>query len=566
MEVLSTKRKIKSLTKEDGAGEVVYHDHGKIYCNEGEGHAGIVGTSGCGKTRGVIVPLAIQCLKAKESILVIDSKDRSIEKNIKQYIPKDYDAYYLDLIDKNGGVNILRKPYEDFKTNDPERMDRAKAEIDEIADSIFPIVNYDPFWSDSAKSVFNAITRALFLVGKPEEINFNSITNMIIDGDNKYGAGSTFLKEFDKLLNDDYVSKQLSSYISAPNETKGGMHSTYLTDLSKFCRYEGLSKFLSSDYLKIDQLKGDKPTIIFFRIPDYSNIYNSVAGVIISQIMRHYVHLADDKFDGKLPIKLNFVLDEFGNIGKALGNNFDFYLTASRSRNIRVHYVLQSYAQLYNIWGEEKAKTILDNTDVKIIFRTNHLATLKDISELCGEKTIIKDGRLLNVPLLSPCDLNALKLRQALIIMPGAKFVTVLPDFTDIYGQPQSNVKSICEEKRKEQPEKVDSFDILEFVKKAKREQARFYELNNKAREKEEQAKKRSNMASRIPTIEEFMAEQEKQRNAEKSKLPEHIMEDLAARLEKKLAEIEEQERIEAELKANQNKGTTKKNDDLSDH
>ena len=51
--------------------------------------------------------------------------------------------------------------------------------------------------------------------------------------------------------------------------------------------------------------------------------------------------------------------------------------------------ILQSYAQLYNIYGKETAEIIKDNLNAHIFFGTNNPETKREFSEECGKKTII---------------------------------------------------------------------------------------------------------------------------------------------------------------------------------
>lgn len=81
--------------------------------------------------------------------------------------------------------------------------------------------------------------------------------------------------------------------------------------------------------------KGDKPVIIYIILPDETPIYEELAGMLISQLMNHYIYIAENLWSGKLPIRINFCLDELGNIGESI-SNLPHLLSAGRSRNVRV--------------------------------------------------------------------------------------------------------------------------------------------------------------------------------------------------------------------------------------
>ena len=166
---------------------------------------------------------------------------------------------------------------------------------------------------------------------------------------------------------------------------------------------------------------------------------------------------------------MNFCLDELGNIGKAI-SNLDHMLSAGRSRNIRVALVLQSISQLDDVYGKSKATTIRDNASVKILFRVSHWDTLSEFSKLCGERETIIDGKVKQEPLIKPSQLAAMDVGQALVMISGrTKFITWLPDFTDIFdGHEMVRTRGLM---RKSSPHRnACIFDIQAYVKTKKKQ------------------------------------------------------------------------------------------------
>ena len=148
--------------------------------------------------------------------------------------------------------------------------------------------------------------------------------------------------------------------------------------------------------------------------------------------MNHYVRIAEQKYAGKLPIRVNVLLEELGNIGRAI-TNLPHLMSAGRSRNIRVEFVLQSISQLVDIYGESNATTIMSNCDVRIAFRVNHWDTLTELSRICGEREINCEGHVSREPLITQSQLAAMETGQALVIVSGRiKFITWIPDFTEM--------------------------------------------------------------------------------------------------------------------------------------
>jgi hypothetical protein len=83
-------------------------------------------------------------------------------------------------------------------------------------------------------------------------------------------------------------------------------------------------------------------------------------------------------------------------------------ITAARSRNIRMHMVIQSYGQLVEKYGENSTRAILDNCGNLIYLHSRELQFLKYISDLAG---INEYGH----PLLSSSRLQRLEKSETLI-------------------------------------------------------------------------------------------------------------------------------------------------------
>lgn len=472
----ATSREKKRILIENGPGPILYCEGKTYYTNDSEGHVIFLGESGTGKTRRGIIPMVLTNILHKESMVITDPKGE-IYCNTIDYVTEEYDVYKFDFRrlpnkETNTCWNPLAAPYELWKTGNEENIFRAEQMVDDLAHVMYPTPKEDPFWMIEARNVFEGIVFALFSYAKPKEVNLSSVYYFIAKGEEKLGV-STFLKEFVKMEEkNENVAMQLHSYITTANETRGGIRSTLLSRLSKVIRSESLRYFLGNDTLHINELAGDKPIIIYLILPDETPIYEDLVGLLISQLMNHFIYVAENKWNGSLPVRMNFCLDELGNIGKSI-INLDHILSAGRSRNIRVALVIQDTSQLDTVFGKNKAQTIRNNVSVKILYRVSHLETLMEFSKLCGEHEIIIDGKIQKEPLITPSQLGALEVGQALIMMKGKyKFITWLPDYTQFFnhidlGKLPERKDNIIEERN------TSIFDIQSYVKDKKREKCK---------------------------------------------------------------------------------------------
>lgn len=456
--------------KSDAGGYVLYHENGRNYSYIGEGNCAVLGVPGTGKSRRQTTPSLLSCINARESFAITDPKGEH-ERNTAYLLPPEYRKFVIDFrhIFESQRWNPLFMPYEMYTSGNPEKKQQAMEIVEDLAHALYPIgPKEDPFWPQSARSLFLAVVYALFEVAQPDEINMSSVFQMIIRGDERF-ATSTYLKEFvNSLPKDSPAAMQLHSYITSANDTRGGIRSVFLEGISMFARSEGLVQMLGADDLHINDLDGETPTAIYIIIPDETPIFDSLAGVLMGQLMNHYIRMAQDRYNGTLPTRMNVFLEELGNIGKALPN-LPHIMSAGRSRGIRVQLVLQSLSQLTDIYGESKASTIISNADVIVAFRVNHWQTLQELSVKCGEREVETGGRVTREALITPSQLGAMETGQALVLVSGRlKFITWLPDFTEMYD---TTATAPYQRPVRTGGKIVHTFDVVSYTKDAKRKQ-----------------------------------------------------------------------------------------------
>lgn len=451
-------------------GPVLYHNNGKNWVYPNEGHEILLGVSGSGKSRRGTIPMVKSFIESGESFVAIDPKGE-----IHYHTAGDAEGkYVIHVIDfrhifESERWNPLAAPYEHFVSGDPVRKQIALEMVDELAHTLYTVSD-DPFWPDSARSVFIGATYAFMMMGKPEQVNMAGVYQLIARGEERFG-GSTVLKEFvESLPIDSVASMLLQSYVTTASDTRAGIRSTFLEGISMFARSDGLISMLGADDLHINSLDGVTPTAIYIILPDESPIFDSIAGVLCSQIMGHYVRLAQDKYNGKLPRRLNVCLEELGNIGKSI-SSLAHLMSAGRSRNIRCQLVLQSLSQLDTLYGPSKASTICENADVFISFRTNHWETLNELSHKCGEREVEGHNHVSRESLITPSQLAAMKTGQALVMISGhIKFITWLPDFTEMFDCSKWKAPKRTIRKAGKQ---VEVFNIKEYVQEVKKKRMR---------------------------------------------------------------------------------------------
>ena len=77
---------------------------------------------------------------------------------------------------------------------------------------------------------------------------------------------------------------------------------------------------------------------------DTDSTFNFVIAMLQSQLFNLLCDKADDEYNGKLPVHVRFLLDEFANIGQI--PRFDKLIATIRSREMSASIILQSQSQL----------------------------------------------------------------------------------------------------------------------------------------------------------------------------------------------------------------------------
>ncbi len=412
-------------------------------------HAMIIGTTGTGKTQKYIEP-SIQILsstKTKPSFVIADPKGEIYEKHSHKLKSEGYDvkvfnlrqpyastrwnpldnAYMMyhkahnlyDNVKTHVGVNpadlklkIIAKEYEnqwyeydgvaypskesldmDLASKKAELIDLSENELREIATILCPIENKnDSSWDRGAQEFVYGTMMAMLedslipeLGMTRERFNFYNLARIANfkdpDPDNPYKT----LRQY--YLGRDSFSKVLqlvtTAINNAPTTTKSYM-GIVSARLGLF-NDSGMCFATSCNEMNFDTF-ADKPTALFIIIPDEKESRHGIATMMISQLYKKLVDLANNYPESKLPRAVYFLLDEFANLPKI--EKIDTMITVSRSRNVFFSLVIQSFSQLNAKYGDDVAATLKGNCPIKIFIGTDDAKTCEEFSKLCGDITL----------------------------------------------------------------------------------------------------------------------------------------------------------------------------------
>ena len=417
----------------------------------------VIGGSGSGKTRFFVKPSLLQM---HSSYVVTDPKGQLLRETGKLLAhggPKR-DENGKPVRDKHG--KVVYEPYrikvlntinfsKSMKYN-PLAYVRSEKDILKLVNVIIANTKGDgeksseDFWIKAERLLYCALIGYIWYEAEPEEKNFITLLELINacearEDDETYKSPVDIL--FDELAQaqpEHFAVKQYVKFKMAAGKTLKSILVSCGARLSPF-DIKDLRDIMTEDELELDTM-GDRKTALFLIMSDTDTTFNFVIAMLQSQLFNLLCDKADDLYNGRLPVHVRCLLDEFANIGQI--PNFDKLIATIRSREISASIILQSQSQLKTIY-KDAADTIVGNCDVTLFLGGKEKSTLKEISELLGKETIDSLSQSENRGAQTSHGLSYQKLGKELMtqdeiaVMDGGKCILQLrgvrPFFSDKY-------------------------------------------------------------------------------------------------------------------------------------
>ncbi len=369
------------------AGLPILSDTNEAYVDNADTHTLIFGATGSKKTRLFCMPMINMMAKAGESFIVTDPKGELYAQTSALVHEKGYKTVVLNFRDIGYGDrwNPLSIPYELWKAG---YRDEAGALLSDVMGSIAaPIAknNKDAFWPEAAQELGIAGLYTLFEAAKPEEIHMKSFAMMSSQGSVDH------MKSLYQMMREDslpYINYSSTIGLDA-KVTASGIISSLFGMLRLFCVNNKLTHMLAETTFDMKKI-GREKTAVYLIVPDEKTTYHFLVTMFIKQVYEVLIGEAQKEATRTLPVRVNFVLDEFCNI--PMIPDMHSMISAARSRNMRYFLVVQSMHQLKGRYGEN-ADTIKGNCDNWVFLTSKERDLLTEISELCGN-IVTPDGRI----------------------------------------------------------------------------------------------------------------------------------------------------------------------------
>ncbi len=362
----------------------------------------VIGGSGVGKSQFLLTPNIYQAdsnSKFPGSYIFTDPKGELLLNN----------GNFL----KNRGYRVTKLILVPGKMNESDRFNffvyiREAADITVLVDNFMANTipqgqtDSDPFWPAAAGMLLESLFLLVWMehdwLKKPMTIaTVKEYLHLARIDDKCHSPLDNVFNKLAAFKGEDHpaVSKYRDVMVGAA-DTLRSIVMTANTRMKVFDNPE-LLRVLSGDDLDLRSIgtgisdgRKDVKTALFCVIPDSTDTYNCIAGMMYTLLFKELYYQADFVYKGRLPVPVTFWLDEFANI--SLPDDFKKMLTTMRSREISCVIFIQNLAQIRAMY-EKDWQNIPSNCDVCVYLGGNDDDSFEYISKRLGKKTIWKKSR-----------------------------------------------------------------------------------------------------------------------------------------------------------------------------
>ena len=342
----------------------------------------VVGGSGSGKTRFFCKP---GIYSANCSYLITDAKGELLRSAGGLLAAMEYEVRVFNLIDprQSDGYN-------------PFAYIRSEKDVLTLIDNLIKnttprnAAGNDPFWEKGEIALDSALMLYLISEAPPEEQNFEMLIYMmnfaeVKEDDDQYRSPLDMLfRALEEEQPNHVAVKQYKIFKQAAGKTAKSIVVTAAVRLATFNipQYADMTRTDEMDFGSL----GEKKKAIFCLIPVNDSSMNYLVGMLYTQCFQELYLRADTKYNGRLPIPVRVIQDEWANVAQP--ESYPKILATCRSYNIGLNIIVQNIQQIKALY-EKEWEGIIGNCDTLLFLGGgNEPTSLEFIVKLLGKETI----------------------------------------------------------------------------------------------------------------------------------------------------------------------------------
>ena len=423
------------------SGLPVISDGDTVYVDDSDTHSLIIGSTGSKKSRLFAMPMLEIIRRSGESVIVTDPKGELYDLTAKSFEDSGYQVFVINLRDpaKSNGWNplLLARAYQNF--GDTEK---AASIVNDFATAMLSGEQGEggnsKFWEHTSKAMLQGL--ALMLVEGTKffpdsTVNLATLHHLADRFEQETRMLDPTVMDLIKHYPDDSTARININVASGGSETTfNNVKISYDAPMQRLYSQSALVSMLSTNDVNFAKL-GLEKTILYLIMPDEKTTLHKIVSLIIKICYEQLIDLAQKQYRNTLPIRVNFLLDEFSNLPAI--PDMPAMISAARSRNIKFHLIIQGLYQLSSKYGANDAQTIKGNCGNWAFLTSRELPLLQEISDLCGQDALTGQ-RLITVSQLQRLN----KERGEVLILLGRQspYIAHLADISD-YRLPSSHLR-----------------------------------------------------------------------------------------------------------------------------
>ena len=389
-----TDKELKSVleltTAEKATGMILGERKGQLVClpenTRLNKHTAVFGASGTMKSRAVVRNALFSSIRRGESVLISDPKSEMYNDTSELFRKNGYEVKVLNLVDPMHGDSW--NCMSDLNGNTMMAQVLTNVIIGNTSSG-----KGDHFWDNGEANLLKALVLYTDLDKSlcPEQKNLAYVYQLLTRNSEK-----TLTAMFDKLPMDHPARAPFNLFAQSSDTVKSGIILGLGTRL-QVLQNEAVKQLVSFSDIDLTA-PGRHKCAYYIILSDQETSMAFLSSLFFSFLFIKLTRFADSSPEGRCPVPVNLILDEFNNTGRIGGapdgSDFCRSLSVIRSRDIRVMIAVQSLGQLQNRYPNNLWAEIIGNCDIQLMLGCTDDLTADYISERSGDMSIQVDSTM----------------------------------------------------------------------------------------------------------------------------------------------------------------------------
>lgn len=329
----------------------------------------VCGSQGSMKSRAFARVMALQCIRRGESVYLTDPKSELYE---------DLSFYFRESGYTVKQLNLIQLEHSDAWNCLGEIDDGSL--IDVFCDVVIRNTTdkFDHFYDNTEMDLLKDLCLYVFHEYPPEKRTFPEAYKLLIN------KSVDMLDAIFDRLPTHHPARGPYQLFAKAEKVKGNAVLGLGTRL-QIMQNKLVQQITSHDEIDLS-LPGREKCAYFCITSDQDSTFDMLATLFTSFLSIKLVRYADRTKERRLPVPVQFILDEFPNLGVV--PDFKKKLATARSRGIGMSILFQNIPQLQNRYPDNQWEEILGGCDFSIFLGCNDMTTASYYSDRTGEITV----------------------------------------------------------------------------------------------------------------------------------------------------------------------------------